>query len=146
MKYIVTEQQIEDYKNSTKIQYTPEKIDEFISDAHKCVTYLKKIYHQYYQQLLALTIGDVMDDPDPVKQIMDKMSMESKYADKLATKYYNAIVMYEFGDYPDNVTQLDELYNVIEHLQSDLDNVRDIFESVYESVTHFKDWNQEKFK
>ena len=145
MKYIVTEQQIEDYKHNAKIQYTPEKIDEFVSDAHKCATYLKKMYEQYYQQVLTLSVGDIMENPEPVKQILEKLKKEKVYVDKLSTKYYNAIEMYQVGEYPDNVTQLDRLYDVIDHLQSDIDNVRDIYQSVYDSVSHFREWNQEKF-
>lgn len=146
MRYIVTEQQLEDYKNQARIQYTPEKIDEFVSDANKCAMYLKKMYEQYYNQMLAFTIGDIMDNPEPIKQILDRLEKEKIYVDKLSTKYYNAIEMYQVGEYPDNVMQLDKLYDVIDHLQSDIDNVKDIYQSVYDSVTHFREWNQEKFK
>jgi len=146
MKYIVTEQQIEDYKNGAKIQYTPEKIDAFVSDAQKCATYLKKSYDQFHPQVLALSVGDVMEKPEQVKQILDKLEKEKHYVDKLMLKYYSVIEMYAVGEYPDNVMQLDKLYGVIDHLQSDVDNIKDIYQSVYDSVTHFIKWNQEKFK
>lgn len=143
-KYIVTEQQLEDYKNNSKIQYAPEKIDEFVADAHKCAAYLKKMYDQYYQQVLVLSVGDIMDNPEPINQILGKMDKEKEYVDKLLNKYFNTIEMYSEEGFPDNVKQLDKLYTIIDHLQYDIDAVKDIFQAVYDSVEHFREWNQEK--
>ncbi len=144
MKYIFTEQQLSDFK--AKMQYTPEKIDEFVVDAQKCAEYLKKIYEKYYADMLALSIGDVMENSEPLRLSLEKLAKEKTYVDKLSTKWYNAIEMYTVGEYPDNVTKLDKLYDIIDHLQTDIDNLASIFQSVYDSVTHFKEGNQKKFE
>lgn len=143
MRYIITEEQYNQYRNIT---YAPEKINGFVADAQKCADYLKKIYEQYYSHMLALSVGDVMENPEPLRQTLEKLEKEKKYVDNLTNKYYNAIEMYPVGEYPDNVTKLDKLYDEIDNVQTDIDNIKDIFQAVYDSVTHFRQWNQEKLK
>jgi len=146
MKVIISENQFANILEQMKIEYTPDKIDEFVQEGIKYIAGLKKLYEQYYNDLMTVSIGEVFQNPNSIKNILDKLEKSKDMIDKVSTKYYNAVEMYNIGEYPDNVDKLDRIYSEIDVIQYDIDQIEDIYRAIYDSVQHYIEWNQDKIE
>jgi GTP1/Obg family GTP-binding protein len=146
MRIIVSENQYKTILEQMKIQYAPEKIDEFVQEGMRYITNLKQLYEKFYNDIMTVSVGDVFQDPTELKSKLDILNKSKERTEAVSNKYYGAIEMYEVGEYPDNVRKLDEIYSDIDSMQFDIDEISDIYQAVYDSVTHFIEWNQSKIK
>lgn len=130
-KLIVTEAQ---YKMLQKegVEYTPEKIDQFVEEAKMVVAKAKELGAQAYNIVAATGIGEIMDDTKKYDELLAKMEGSYEKFDQAHTKYYNIAEMYDYMNLPDNVKEL-------ETITSELDNAKEVIYRIYNKFEEILD-------
>ena len=133
-KIILTETQLfklskslkeQDSNDEFTIDYTPEKIDEFVKEAESVLDSVEKVFNMTKQKLVDVNIGSVVESSDEMKKLHEHLEKFHKNVESKNTKFYNIIEMYEIGEYPDNVKRLDELFSKIDHRNLDIYYLKD---------------------
>ena len=119
--------------NKMDITYTPEKIDEFVATAQKEVDMAEGIFRITYQKILDITMPSIVESTKQLDDLYNKLTEVRKFIDKKASLYYNIKEMYEFGEYPDNVTQLDDLSTKLDNVNEDLGQLREVIHILTEA-------------
>ena len=119
--------------NKMDITYTPEKIDEFVATAQKEVAMAEGIFRITYQKILNITMSSIVESTKQLDELYNKLTEVRKFIDKKASLYYSIKEMYEFGEYPDNVTQLDDLSTKLDNVNEDLGQLREVIYSLTEA-------------
>lgn len=91
------------------ITYTPEKVDEFVKQASKDLEDAKRILEVMHNKVTALSIGDALDNPESIEALKNQTDKAYNGVDKVHTKYFNIVNMYDTGETPENVEQLDKI-------------------------------------
>jgi hypothetical protein len=103
-----------------KINYTPEKIDEFIVAAEQAVQKGEALFKKYYNDILQISIADLVQSPESYKILSDNIEKSRKSIESLWNKFFDIVDMYEVGEYPDNVSKLDNLATKLDNIQIDI--------------------------
>jgi uncharacterized protein YfkK (UPF0435 family) len=119
--------------NKMDITYTPEKIDEFVATAQKEVAMAEGIFRITYQKILNITMSSIVESTKQLDELYNKLTEVRKFIDKKASLYYSIKEMYEFGEYPDNVTLLDDLSTKLDNVNEDLGQLREVIYSLTEA-------------
>jgi hypothetical protein len=101
------------------MEYTPEKIDQYVREASNAYNKGKQIFETLLSQIILLSINEVIENPEAAKVLQQKTLELEKILRKTADKYYDIVNGYEVGEYPVNVRQLDNLYSQLDSLAID---------------------------
>lgn len=101
------------------MEYTPEKIDQYVREASNAYNKGKQIFEALLNQILLLSINEVLENPEAAKALQQKVTDLENILRKTADKYYDIVQGYEVGEYPTNVIQLDNLYYDLDGLSLD---------------------------
>jgi hypothetical protein len=101
------------------MEYTPEKIDQYVREASNAYNKGKQIFETLLSQIILLSINEVIENPEAAKVLQQKTLELEKILRKTADKYYDIVNGYEVGEYPVNVRQLDNLYSQLDGLAID---------------------------
>jgi hypothetical protein len=101
------------------MEYTPEKMDQYVKEASNAYNKGKQIFEALLNQILLLSINEVLENPEAAKALQQKVADLENILRKTADKYYDIVKGYEVGEYPANVTQLDNLYYDLDGLAID---------------------------
>lgn len=141
MKIVIDENQYKKLTEQNIIGYTPERIDAFIQEGLEHIQKFTKVYNKYYHDLYLVKVGDVFQNLEQYKILIDKMEKHIDYLENLSNKYYRIIDMYEIGEYPENVTKLEDVYNDIDNLKEEIDDIKDIYQALYDAIEHYIKWD-----
>ena len=101
------------------MEYTPERIDQYVKEASNAYNKGKQIFETLLNQILLLSINEVLENPEAAKALQQKVTDLENILRKTADKYYDIVKGYEVGEYPTNVIQLDNLYYDLDGLSLD---------------------------
>ena len=118
-----------------KPTYTPEKIDEFVASAKKDVEAAKSLFTLAYEKIIDINIGDAVNSPGSIKALADKVKQIKSSIKKKTDTYYDAINMYETGEYPDNVSELDRVNDTLDGLEGDMSKLYYALEEILMAVS-----------
>jgi hypothetical protein len=118
-----------------KPTYTPEKIDEFVANAKKDVEAAKSLFTLAYEKIIDINIGDAVNSPESIKALADKVKQIKSSIKKKTDTYYDAINMYETGEYPDNVSELDRVNDTLDGLEGDMSKLYYALEEILMAVS-----------
>lgn len=118
-----------------KPTYTPEKIDEFVASAKKDVEAAKSLFTLAYEKILDINMGDAINSPESIKALSDKVKQIKSSIKKKTDTYYEAINMYETGEYPDNVSELDRVNDTLDSLGDDISKLYYALEDILMAVS-----------
>jgi hypothetical protein len=118
-----------------KPTYTPEKIDEFVASAKKDVEAAKSLFTLAYEKIIDINIGDAVNSPGSIKALADKVKQIKSSIKKKTDTYYEAINMYETGEYPDNVSELDRVNDTLDGLEGDMSKLYYALEEILMAVS-----------
>jgi hypothetical protein len=113
-----------------KISYEPEKIDEFVKDAENVLSSTEKVLNLSIQKILSINMQELIQSPDEMKQLLDYLENFHKNVDKKFGKFYDIVEMYEIGEYPDNIRQLDALASKIDNKNLDIYYLKDALRNI----------------
>lgn len=143
-KIIVTERQLKMIEEEEgKLNYTPEKIDEFIKEASAHLEKGKQMFESTHNTLMSLAIGEIVDDIERYRKNLENMENQQKFYEAKFEKYYDIVEMYDFMDLPDNVKQLERINNGLDSLQMDIYKLNNAFEEILDSAEKLKELNEE---
>jgi gas vesicle protein len=118
-----------------KPTYTPEKIDEFVASAKKDVEAAKSLFTLAYEKILDINMGDAVNSPESIKALADKVKQIKSSIKKKTDTYYDVINMYETGEYPDNVSELDRVNDTLDSLGDDISKLYYALEEILMAVS-----------
>lgn len=144
MKLKITEEQKKYLEEQQLMGYSPEKIDEFVVQGNKDLKFFQDAYQKFYNKMMGVSVHEAFENINELKTLLDNIKSAEVRSNDLATKYYNIVDKYDFLDYPQNVKELEDVYNKLENLSYDIGSVKDIVEAVYDSVEHFIKWNNSR--
>lgn len=125
------------------LEYSPEKIDSFVSKATKDLADTKKVFNALVNKIEDLSIASVKEDSAKAKDLLEKVKQTKAFSDKAYNTYYDIVDMYDYMDSPDNVKQLDRLTSDFDYLNMDIDNLQSALESILEAADYFKRFAKE---
>jgi hypothetical protein len=113
------------------MEYSSEKIDQFVAEAEKQIANIQKIYSVLYTKVSMLTIAEVMEEQEKIQKIAEAALTLKKLTEKYFNKYYDITDMYEsIYSQPQNVQTLykyvdilDDLYDNMSYLTYAIDNI-----------------------
>jgi hypothetical protein len=118
-----------------QIEYTPEKIDEFVADASKTLDTGTKVFNVFLSRIGDLSVMNVIESPEEANQLLQKVQETKKVIKSKFEKYFDITDSYgydEFEDRPDNIEKL-------ERLASELDNLTDNYDPLIDVLTEMID-------
>ena len=118
-----------------KPTYTPEKIDEFVASAKKDVEAAKSLFTLAYEKILDINMGDAINSPESIKALSDKVKQIKSSIKKKTDTYYDIVNMYETGEYPDNVSELDRVNDTLDSLGDDISKLYYALEDILMAVS-----------
>lgn len=116
-----------------KISYEPEKIDEFVKEAESVLSTTEKVLNSSLQKVLGINMQDLVQSPDDMKQLLDYLEKFHKNVEKKFGKFYDIVEMYEIGEYPDNIRQLDALASKIDNKNLDIYYLKDSLRNILDA-------------
>jgi hypothetical protein len=138
----LTESQI----NEEGITYDPSKIDEFVAEAKKDIQAGLALIERFGSTLINASLISVFENLEQMKAAHKKMDESQKYLEGKFNKFYNIVEMYEVGEYPDNVRELDDLANQLDNHSMTIYQLSDAFEELINMTEKISRYNQELFK
>lgn len=118
---------------SFKISYEPEKIDEFVKEAENVLSSTEKVLSSSVQKILSINIQELVQSPDDMKQLLDYLENFHKNVEKKFGKFYDIVEMYEIGEYPNNIKQLDGLASKIDNKNLDIYYLKDALRNILDA-------------
>ena len=80
------------------MEYTPEKIDQYVREASNAYNKGKQIFETLLSQIILLSINEVIENPEAAKVLQQKTLELEKILRKTADKYYDIVNGYEDGE------------------------------------------------
>lgn len=121
-----------------KISYTPEKIDEFVIAAEKEKLTAENIFKTMRFKVYDISIQNVIEFPDKLNSLLDKIKQTRSFLNNVAQKYYKVVEMYDVAYYPNNVSKLDDLVTKLDNLNDDFYLLEEALENIIEAVDKLK--------
>ncbi len=140
----LTESQID--INEDGISYDPSKIDQFVVEARKDVQTGAVLIERFGSTLINASLISVFENMDRMEAAQEKMSQSEKYLAGKFNKFFDIVEMYEFGEYPDNVNELNDLANQLDNQSLRLSELSDAFDDLIYMTKKISEHNEEFFK
>lgn len=119
------------------IEYSPEKIDSFVTKATKDLSDLKRVFAALVARIGDLTIIDIQEDSGKAQDLLKKVQSAKQYAEKSYNTYYEIVDMYDYLNSPKNVSQLDSLASDLDYLLMDIKALEDALNSLIDAAKDF---------
>jgi hypothetical protein len=129
-----------------KLQYTSERIDQFIPEAQNTYDKLMRIAQSFVGKIGDITIQDILANPNQIDDLLKKSTEAAKIASTAHEKYFDIVDAFDYMDSPKNVKTLDKIVTDLDYIQMDLKDIRDVVNSLKEAADYFAKLtiNQEK--
>lgn len=127
------------------IEYSPEKIDQFIIDAEKTVNMSKAVIQKYGGMIMNLTMNDVLDDINGAKAGLEKLKSSKKHIEDQFNKFYDIVEMYDYMDLPDNVERLRDLNDLLDKAVMPLGELEDVFDALIDAAERVERYDIKSF-
>jgi hypothetical protein len=127
------------------IEYSPEKIDQFIAEADKTVNMSKAVIQKYGGMIMNLTMNDVLDDINGAKVSLDKLKSSKKHIEGQFNKFYDIVEMYDYMDLPDNVQKLSDLNDLLDKAVMPLGELEDVFDALIDAAERVERYDIKSF-
>ena len=129
-----------------KLQYTSERIDQFIPEAQNTYDKLFRIAQSFVGKIGDITIQDILANPNQIEDLSNKATEAGKIAKTAHTKYFDIVDAFDYMDAPGNVKKLEQIVTDLDYIQMDLSDIKDVINSLKESADYFAKLtiNQEK--
>jgi len=119
-----------DLINEQSIGYTPDKMEQLLSEAMDYSKKFNTLYESTYFFVVNLTIKECIDTMDEcrikLKRLEEfKVAINAKYE-----KYYQILDTFEVGEYPPNVTVFSRTIDDIDSMMQDYDNLLDALKDI----------------
>lgn len=120
------------------LEYSPEKIDAFVTKATKDLGEIKKVFDILVNKVEDLSLSSAIESPEKTNDLLEKIKQTKQYTDKIHTTYFDVVDMYDFIGAPQNVKNLEKINDKIDNINNDLDYLQSTVESVNDAVKYFK--------
>jgi predicted secreted acid phosphatase len=133
------------YSLLEQIEYTPEKIDEFVADASKTLDTGKKVFDLFLNRIGDLSVMSVIESPEEANQLLKKVQETKKVIENKFEKYFDITDAYgydEFEDRPDNIEKLERLATELDSLVFDYDPLIDVLTEMIDAARRLKQFLQ----
>lgn len=131
MKVRITERQ---YKILESVTYTPEKIDEFVIQAHKDLAEAQEFFRRSLRIIASVSLFEVAEKMPKYEQKYKELTRQTQEMIKKSTQYSRILDMYQGQEFPPNVAKLDAIAAEYDNLQFDVGKIGDILESLMETT------------
>jgi DNA-directed RNA polymerase beta' subunit len=128
-----------------QIEYTPEKIDEFVADASKTLDTGTKVFNVFLSRIGDLSIMNVIESPEEANQLLQKIQETKKVIKSKFEKYFDITDSYrydEFEDRPDNIEKLERLATELDSLTDNYDPLIDVLTEMIDAARRLKPFLQ----
>ena len=125
-------QEIED-----RLEYTPEKIDEYINSITQINSTFVKYYEKTFNMILTLTISEFVHN---FEGMVNRLELMKESKDKINVKYifyYNIVDRYG-SDQPRNVYVLEKLTWKLDSIMEDFNDLISVMEDLINSAKILK--------
>jgi hypothetical protein len=137
MKIILTKDQLITIKEQVNIQYTPERIDQYVREAENLLKSGTDILRKYYHNVMSTTIGEISEHIGESKGLVNQLKKTKDALSEKSEFYFGIVRRYDDNDeYPDNVKRLDDISTEIDYLQMDIDEIKDAFDCLTSSAEY----------
>lgn len=102
------------------IRYTPERIDELIKEGTVFFNKSKNYFNKSYSFVLTLTIQECIQNNQNISIRFEEMKEIKSVIESKFDKYYNIVDLYEIGEYPDNVRDLEKISDGLDDLSMNM--------------------------
>jgi 3-keto-L-gulonate-6-phosphate decarboxylase len=133
------------YSLLEQIEYTPEKINEFVADASKTLDTGKKVFDLFLNRIGDLSVMSVIESPEEANQLLKKVQETKKVIENKFEKYFDITDAYgydEFEDRPDNIEKLERLATELDSLVFDYDPLIDVLTEMIDAARRLKQFLQ----
>lgn len=133
------------YSLLEQIEYTPEKIDEFVADASKTLDTGKKVFDIFLSRIGDLSIMNIIESPEEANQSLQKIQETKKVIKNKFEKYFDITDAYgydELEDRPDNIEKLERLASELDSLVFDYDPLIDVLTEMIDASRRLKEFLQ----
>jgi hypothetical protein len=96
----------------------------------------QKIYVNYYNRVVMLSISDIMNDTESYRNSFEQMAGIINKIDSRYNYYYDIVDNYDFYERPDEIDELDGIVNKLENLKYDFEDLKNIFEEFLNGAKH----------
>jgi hypothetical protein len=132
--------------NEEGISYDPSKIDEFVAEAKKDIQMAIALIEKFGSAVVNSSLVSIFENLEKMKAAQQKMNESQKYLENKYNKFYNIVEMYEVGEYPTNVSELDDLANQLDNHSMTVYQLSDTFEELINMTEKISRYNEELFK
>ncbi len=120
------------------VQYTPEKIDEFVKITDKYRSDLERVLRSVTGRVEDMSIKSVNENPQALDDLLDKVKEVRTSTDKVLDKYYPVVEQYDLFDRPDNIKRLENNMNKVDNMNLDLSYLQNMLDSFKDSAKEYK--------
>ena len=132
--------------NEGDVSYDPAKIDEFVAEAKKDIQMGVALIEKFGSAVVNSSLVSIFENLEKMKSAQQKMDQSRKYLESKYNKFYDVVEMYEVGEYPDNVSELDDLANQLDNHSMTVYQLSDAFEELINMTEKISRYNEELFK
>jgi len=132
--------------NEDGVSYDPSKIDEFIVEAKKDIQMGTALIEKFGSAVVNSSLVSIFENLEKMKAAQQKMEESRKYLESKFNKFYDIVEMYEIGEHPDNVSELDDLANQLDNHSMTVYQLSDAFEELINMTEKISRYNEELFK
>jgi hypothetical protein len=132
--------------NEDSVSYDPSKIDEFIIEAKKDIQMGTALIEKFGSAVVNSSLISIFENLEKMKAAQQKMEESRKYLENKYNKFYDIVEMYEVGEHPDNVRELDDLANQLDNHSMTVYQLSDAFEELINMTEKISRYNEELFK
>lgn len=132
--------------NEEGVSYDPSKIDEFILEAKKDIQMGTALIEKFGSAVVNSSLVSIFENLEKMKAAHQKMEESRKYLESKFNKFYDIVEMYEIGEHPDNVRELDDLANQLDNHSMTVYQLADAFDELINMTEKISRYNEELFK
>jgi len=132
--------------NEEGVSYDPSKIDEFIVEAKKDIQMGTALIEKFGSAVVNSSLVSIFENLEKMKAAHQKMEASRKYLESKFNKFYDIVEMYEIGEHPDNVRELDDLANQLDNHSMTVYQLADAFDELINMTEKISRYNEELFK
>lgn len=132
-KIVLTESQ---YKmlQTEGLEYTPEKIDEFVNEANRILKLSDDLIISTINTIENITIGYIMEETENFENYIKKIEKSREGLEKKFNFFFDVIEMYDFMNLPDNVIKLEMINGKLDNNQNEMYRLVSALEGILDSV------------
>jgi hypothetical protein len=123
-----------------KIEYTPEYIDNFITQAEDFIKKTKLLRESYIFEIAELNVNDILNDLGGKRSTLNRLKKFEETIQSVHNKLSTVVNAYDFLEAPDNVKQLEKLTDQVDNIYFETGKLVDAYESLIEAAEKMKEF------